>query len=204
MHLHNQTELLRLDDIRVALKEGKRRFTAVNGVSVSICAGRNLGIIGESGCGKTLLCHCILGLLDQDEWETEGSILFEGHRIIAGKDGVRPGFCGTAAGFIAQDPAGAFDPRMTLRGHFLEMAGVFSQNRQEILERTAALLIRMGIREPERVLKSYAFQLSGGMLQRVMIALALLGKPRLLIADEPTTALDITTQWVNFRACWES
>ena len=97
--------------------------------------------------------------------------------------------------FIAQDPAGAFDPRMTLRGHFLEMAGVFSQNRQEILERTAALLIRMGIREPERVLKSYAFQLSGGMLQRVMIALALLGKPRLLIADEPTTALDITTQW---------
>ena len=75
------------------------------------------------------------------------------------------------------------------------MAGVFSQNRQEILERTAALLIRMGIREPERVLKSYAFQLSGGMLQRVMIALALLGKPRLLIADEPTTALDITTQW---------
>ena len=113
MHLHNQTELLRLDDIRVALKEGKRRFTAVNGVSVSICAGRNLGIIGESGCGKTLLCHCILGLLDQDEWETEGSILFEGHRIIAGKDGVRPGFCGTAAGFIAQDPAGAFDPRMT-------------------------------------------------------------------------------------------
>ena len=94
-----------------------------------------------------------------------------------------------------RDPAGAFDPRMTLRGHFLEMAGVFSQNRQEILERTAALLIRMGIREPERVLKSYAFQLSGGMLQRVMIALALLGKPRLLIADEPTTALDITTQW---------
>ena len=78
MHLHNQTELLRLDDIRVALKEGKRRFTAVNGVSVSICAGRNLGIIGESGCGKTLLCHCILGLLDQDEWETEGSILFKG------------------------------------------------------------------------------------------------------------------------------
>lgn len=76
------------------------------------------GLLEKAAAGKPLLCHCILGLLDQDEWETEGSILFEGHRIIAGKDGVRPGFCGTAAGFIAQDPAGAFDPRMTLMGTF--------------------------------------------------------------------------------------
>lgn len=194
MQLNDGAELLRLDEVRVSLKEGKNRFAAVKGVSVSVWDGRNLGIIGESGCGKTLLCHCILGLLNRDKWETEGKILFRDHETMTCRNG-GSGFYGASAGFIAQDPAGAFDPRMTLRSHFLEMAGVLSKSRQEVSERAQVLLVRMGIREPERVLGSYAFQLSGGMLQRVMIALALLGEPRLLIADEPTTALDVTTQW---------
>lgn len=195
MDSQGRSELLQLKDVKVALKDGKRRYAAVKGVTFSIWDGRNMGIIGESGCGKTLLCHSILGLLEQDKWETEGTFLYEGQALPACKDGGRPGFCGKSANFIAQDPAGAFDPRMRLENHFLEMAGVLPMSRQEIARRAVELLHRMGIREPERVLKSYAFQLSGGMLQRVMIALALLGKPRFLVADEPTTALDITTQW---------
>ena len=195
MKLQNRAELLRLDHVRVGLKEGKRCFWAVKGVSFSVHEGRNLGMIGESGCGKTLLCHSILGLLEPDKWETEGTFLVEGKEIDRGRAGVRPGSWGMPVGFIAQDPAGAFDPRMTLGNHFLELAGVLSLNRQELWARAVKLLHRMGIRAPEQVLKSYGFQLSGGMLQRVMIALALLGQPRFLVADEPTTALDVTTQW---------
>lgn len=172
-------ELIRLENLQIKLKEGKNRFCAVNGVSLSLQQGKALGIIGESGCGKTLLCRSLFGILEQEKWEIEGIVRMDR----------------TNAGFIAQDPAGAFDPRMKLKSHFLEMSGVLSMNRKEILERARHLLDRMGIREPERVLNSYAFQLSGGMLQRVMIALALLGKPDILVADEPTTALDVTTQW---------
>ena len=91
MKLQNRAELLRLDHVRVGLKEGKRCFWAVKGVSFSVHEGRNLGMIGESGCGKTLLCHSILGLLEPDKWETEGTFLVEGKEIDRGRAGVRPG-----------------------------------------------------------------------------------------------------------------
>ena len=176
-------EIVCLDKIKISLKEREKRFCAVHGVSFSLFRGRTLGIIGESGCGKTLLCHALLDLLEKDKWEVEGRVCWN------------PGFSVRDVGMIVQNPASAFDPRMKLSGHFREMAGVLGLSRRKITEEALSLLYRTGIRDPKRVLDSYAFALSGGMLQRVMISLALLGKPKLLIADEPTTALDITTQW---------
>lgn len=185
---------LRLKDVRITLKEGKKRYPAVKGVSLSVIPGRNTGIIGESGCGKSLLCHSILGILSQESWETAGEFYYQNRLLTEGRGGGRPGFCGTYAGFIAQDPAAAFDPRMILKKHFTELAGPLGMKRDQILPRAGVLLKQMGIQDPEHVLRSYSFQLSGGMLQRVMIALALIGEPKLLIADEPTTALDATTR----------
>lgn len=175
--------LVELEQVRISLKEGKKRFLALNEISFSLTRGRTMGIIGESGCGKTVLCHGLLGLLAKDKWEMGGEIRW--NKGLSGRD----------AGLIVQDPASAFDPRMKLWGHFEEMAGVLGLSRREIRERALWLLRRMGLREPARVLDGFAFELSGGMLQRVMIALALLGNPKLLVADEPTTALDVTTQW---------
>lgn len=176
-------EIVCLDKVKISLKEKEKRFCAVHGVSFSLFRGRTLGIIGESGCGKTLLCHALLELLEKDKWEMEGRVSW------------MPGFSIRDAGMIVQNPASAFDPRMKISGHFREMAGVLGLSRRKIMEEGLSLLYRTGIRDPKRVMDSYAFALSGGMLQRAMIALALLGRPKLLVADEPTTALDATTQW---------
>lgn len=194
MRENPETSLLDLRGVQISLKERRRLYPAVRGVSLSMREGRNLGLIGESGCGKTLLCHSVLGLLDPKKWLVEGEFLFEGKPLSLGKDGGRPGFSGTLAGFIAQDPAEAFDPRMKLKGQFAELLRGLSMDREEILAKARALLSRMELKDPDRVLESYPFQLSGGMLQRVMIAMALMGSPRLLVADEPTTALDATTR----------
>ncbi len=179
----NFKEIVCLDKVKISLKERKKCFSAVHGVSFSLFRGRTLGIIGESGCGKTLLCHALLDLLEKDKWKVEGNVCW------------KPEFSVQDAGIIVQNPVSAFDPRMKISGHFREMAGVLGTSHRKITEEALSLLYRTGIREPKRVLESYAFELSGGMLQRVMIALALLGKPKLLVADEPTTALDVTTQW---------
>ena len=105
-------EIVCLDKIKISLKEREKRFCAVHGVSFSLFRGRTLGIIGESGCGKTLLCHALLDLLEKDKWEVEGRVCWN------------PGFSVRDAGMVVQNPFSAFDPRMKLSGHFREMAGV--------------------------------------------------------------------------------
>ena len=168
---------------------------AVDGVSFTLERGRILGLVGESGSGKTVLSESIMGLLPRRGVEQHGSIRFEG-REIAGLTPreMRP-YWGTQMAMIFQDSMSSLNPVMRV-GHQITEAihQHFDVTRDDARQSALALLHSVGVPEPERRLRDYPHQLSGGMCQRVMIAMALACGPKLLLADEPTTALDVTVQ----------
>lgn len=189
------TPALELEDLSVWLKQGKKKISAVRNISFTVKKGGCTGIIGESGCGKSLSCQALLGLLEQSKWVTEGVVKLDGASVPITDDKAMDEFRGSKMALILQNPLAAFDPRMTVGAHFCE--GIPKRNRKLREERISEAVLRlkkMYMKEPEKVLKSYPFQLSGGMLQRVLAVLAISRHPKLLIADEPTTALDVTTQ----------
>lgn len=175
------TPLIEVGDLHVKFNPPTGSVRAVRGVSLHVGQGEVLGVVGESGCGKTVLFRALLGLLPSTA-VVHGSLRFDG------QDMPIDGTLQTEAALVYQNPGAALNPVFTI-GRQLEI--VAKTRDREVL---CGLLAQAGLAEPQRLLDSYPHEFSGGMRQRAVIALALAQNPRLLIADEPTTALDVTTQ----------
>ena len=187
--------LLEVDDLRVAFATRHGTVEALRGVSLRLDAGETRGIVGESGSGKSVTALALMRLLDRAGRITGGRIRFRGQDITrAGRDIMQP-LRGAAMSMIFQNPRAALNP---IRQVGLQIADVLRAHRplsaREARDQALELLCAVRIREPERRLEAYPHELSGGMSQRVMIAMAIACEPSLLIADEPTTGLDVTTQ----------
>jgi oligopeptide/dipeptide ABC transporter ATP-binding protein len=168
---------------------------AVNGISFDISAGETLGIVGESGCGKSVTSLALLGILAGNGRVSKGSAMFGGRDLLALKDDELRSIRGREIAMIFQDPMTALNPVLTVGRQLREALEVhFGMGREQADRRGAELLDQVGIPSAPQRLRDYPHQFSGGMRQRAMIAMALACEPKLLIADEPTTALDVTIQ----------
>lgn len=187
------SNIFKARDITVRLKNVAGGGWVINGASIEIQDKKIIGLIGESGSGKSVFWKSVLGLLDEDCWDITGSAgLLNRPLDFRDKESARK-IRGRDVAVILQDPMSAFDPIFTIETHFWETAKAHTDmKRSEVRELAVDALRRLYISNPERVLFSYPFQCSGGMLQRVMIAIAVMSRPTLLIADEPTTSVDIT------------
>ncbi len=188
--------ILEVRDLVTAFDTDAGRLTAVDGVSLSVPRGKTLGIVGESGCGKSVTAFSITRLLPQPHGKIlGGSILFEGKDIVTLPQKQLQSLRGSGIGMIFQEPMTALNPVQTIGRQLGEAILLHAKcSKKEVLARSLDMLRHVRIPAPETRLHEYPHQLSGGMRQRVMIAMALINKPRLLIADEPTTALDVTVQ----------
>lgn len=188
--------LLSVRDLRVTFqRQGEEPFLAVDGVSFDVRPGETVGLVGESGCGKSVTSLAIMGLLPKRGVKVEGEVSFQGTDLLRQSDDQMRDRRGRDLGMIFQDPLSSLNPVVPIG---LQVTEVLERHRG--MPRKAAvpvareMLDKVGIPDPERRLKDYPHQLSGGMRQRALIAMALACQPRLLIADEPTTALDVTIQ----------
>jgi len=186
--------LLEVEDLRVAFAVGGREVRAVDGISYTVDPGRTLAIIGESGSGKTVGCRAIMGLLPNGT-AISGSARIRGSELIGLSDNELRRHRGTDMAMVFQDPSRSLNPTMRIGSQITEAIRAHRQVGKEEANAQAVELLRL-VRIPaaERRFHEYPHQLSGGMRQRVMIAIALACRPKLLIADEATTALDVTTQ----------
>src|SRR5689334_5407464 len=186
--------LLDVDGVKTYFKTPRGLVRAVDGVSLTLERGKTLGVVGESGCGKSVLSRSIMGLLPSNA-RRDGSIKFEGREIGLADTDVMRSYWGTQMSMIFQDPMTSLNPVMKIGKQITEPLRYHLDVSRDYADDTAlALLQSVGIPEAERRLAEYPHQLSGGMRQRVMIAIALACGPKLLFADEPTTALDVTVQ----------
>jgi oligopeptide/dipeptide ABC transporter ATP-binding protein len=186
--------LLEVEDLRVAFAAGGREVRAVDGVSYAIEPGKTLAIIGESGSGKTVGCRAIMGLLAPNA-AVSGSARLRGSELIGLSDAELRKHRGQDMAMVFQDPARSLNPTMKVGSQITEAIRAHRKvPRSEAHAQAVELLRLVRIPAPERRFSEYPHQLSGGMRQRVMIAIALACRPKLLIADEATTALDVTTQ----------
>lgn len=185
--------MLEVENLSVAFGEGKSRVPICSDVSFTLDSGRVLGLIGESGSGKTVTCKALLDLLPDSVHVAADGLRFEGEELLEMPRSEFDALRGTEIAMIFQDPVGSFNPVKTVGWHFRHAAkrrrGGFS-SRREAVEAARDALRRVEIASPEEALAKYPHQLSGGMLQRCLIALTLFCRPRLIVADEPTTNLD--------------
>ena len=189
--------LLDIRDLKLAFKNYAGLVEVLHGISLNIRRGEKVALVGESGSGKSVTARIILGLLQElSSARISGSVHFEGQDLEALALRTRLALRGTKISMIFQDPTSSLNPVYTIDVQFNEVLkrGNPGISEKDARARAVALLQDVSIPEPERVLASYPFQLSGGMNQRVMIAMALANEPLLLIADEPGTALDVTVQ----------
>jgi oligopeptide transport system ATP-binding protein len=187
--------LLRVEDLRVEFTTRRGIVFAVNGISFEIAPGETLGIVGESGCGKSVTSLAVLGLLARNGRVAGGRALFEGRDLIKLNDRALRRVRGREIAMIFQDPMTSLNPVLTIGRQIREpLETHFGMDRKDAEARAAELIDRVGIPSASARLRDYPHQFSGGMRQRAMIAMALACRPKLLIADEPTTALDVTIQ----------
>jgi len=191
----NGDALLRVEDLQVRFGTERGLVHAVNGISFDIRPGETLGIVGESGCGKSVTSLAILGILARNGRVTNGRALFEGQDLIQMDDAELRKIRGKEIAMIFQDPMTSLNPVLTVGRQIREALEThFGMERKAADARATELLDQVGIPSAKMRLKDYPHQFSGGMRQRAMIAMALACEPKLLIADEPTTALDVTIQ----------
>ena len=187
--------LLEIENLTVEFATDEGALRAVNGVSMQVEAGEVVAIVGESGCGKSVTAMSILGLVPRPPATISGRIAFQDRELLGLKEAELGAIRGNQIGMIFQEPMTSLNPVITVGNQIGEALRLHQKlDRRHIAMRTIELLTLVGISAPERRINEYPHQLSGGMRQRVMIAMALACNPKLLIADEPTTALDVTVQ----------
>lgn len=189
------TELLSVKNLQVSFPSEQNRFVAVNGVSFSVMRGAVLALVGESGSGKSMTALSIMRLIPPPGSISSGEILFEGQDLLALSEGHLRNIRGRKISMVFQDPMTSLNPVLRIADQLCEPLILhLGLSRREAFERGIELLAETGISSAGDRMRDYPHQLSGGMRQRVMIAMGLACKPSLLIADEPTTALDVTIQ----------
>ncbi|PRW61717.1 ABC transporter ATP-binding protein [Actinopolyspora mortivallis] len=188
--------LLEVRDLAVRfVRRGEPTVAAVDGVSFDVPAGRTVGLVGESGCGKSVTSLAVMGLLPRDGTEVSGSVVLDGTELLGLSRREWDRRRGSDMSMVFQDPLTSLNPVVPLGIQVSEvMERHRGMSRRAATREAESLLDRVGIPDPRRRLREYSHQLSGGMRQRALIAMALACRPRLLIADEPTTALDVTIQ----------
>ncbi|MBS3788342.1 ABC transporter ATP-binding protein [Candidatus Bipolaricaulota bacterium] len=187
--------VLRIEDLEVIYRTDRADVRAINKVSMEVAPGEVRGVVGESGCGKSTLAFAIMKYLDRNGEITNGRILFNGEDLKDKSNSEMEDIWGKHMGMIYQDPTASLNPSIPVGEQITEVATAHGlASRKEAMEETVDLLERVHIRDPEGIINRYSHELSGGMRQRIGIAAGLMGKPELLILDEPTTNLDVTTE----------
>lgn len=191
----NKEKVLEVKDLEVSFRTHNGDVQAVRGVDFNLYKGETLAIVGESGSGKSVTVKAVMGLLADNGYYKNGSILFEDHDITKMKEAQLHSVRGNKMAMIFQDPMTSLDPTMTIGKQIMEVILLHQKvSRQEAFEKAVKLIDLVGIPKPRARMKQYPHQFSGGMRQRIVIAIALACEPTILIADEPTTALDVTIQ----------
>lgn len=193
--MNEDRELLIIENLHTSFRIKDQYYKAIENINLTLRENEILAIVGESGCGKSTLATSIVGLHPKGNTKVEGKIIFNGINLVELKEEQFNAIRGNDIGFIFQDPLAALNPLMRISDQIAETLLYHTKlTEKQRNHRVLELLQQVGISDPQRVAKQYPHQLSGGMRQRVVIAIAIACKPKIMIADEPTTALDVTIQ----------